>query len=263
MYSDPKIPAGLLSIMLLVSCSIKESREDCPSYLGLDLTRVETSILDSMGYETLDIHIYDESSSSCVNQSFKLSALPETVWLPVKKGEAGFMVLCGKGSEYVGKQGLTIPEGEECPIIHGYGRSYVASEETHTDTVILRRHSCVMDVKFVNRGDYEVEVEGGVCGFDVTMNPIEGLFLCSASTGGGDNLKICLPRQLDSSLMMRVSAGGKISSYFRLGEYLQRCGYDWDAPDLEDFTLTVNYTPSVITFQLEKDVKRYSLDVAI
>lgn len=263
MSSEKRILPFLLILILLCSCSIKEDREECPSYLGLDLTHVKVSVLESLGLETLDIHVSDLSAPSYQTKAFRLRNLPDSVWLPVHKGEAGFMVLCGSGSEYLDRDGIVIPEGQECPVVFGYGRHYEASEELYRDTVLLHKHSCMLNIRFVNRGNYEVEVEGGVNGLDWLLRPIEGLFSFKASTGGGDTVSICLPRQLDSSLLMKVSAGGKASSYFKLGAYLERSGYDWNSPDLEDISLSVNYTSSVITFRLDNDSKRYSLDVAI
>lgn len=263
MYSEKNVLSGLLTVMLLCSCSIREDREGCPSYLGLDLTHVKVPVLESLGLETLDIHVSDLSAPSYQTKTFRLRNLPDSVWLPVHKGEAGFMVLCGSVGECLDKEGIVIPEGQECPVVFGYGRRYAATEETCRDTVMLHKHSCMLNIRFVNLGNYEVEIEGGVNGFDWLLRPTEGLFSFKASTGWSDMVSICLPRQLDSSLLLKVSAGGKASSFFKLGAYLERSGYDWNAPDLEDISLSVNYTSSVITFRLDNDSKRYSLDVAI
>ena len=63
---------------------------------------------------------------------------------------------------------------------------------------------------------------------------------------------VCLPRQRDGSLSLRIlfPDSGDIRS-FPLGEYILQSGYDWNAADLEDIDVEVDFSLTGVSFTID------------
>ncbi|MBQ2875254.1 MAG: hypothetical protein IJE85_08150, partial [Bacteroidales bacterium] len=80
----------------------------------------------------------------------------------------------------------------------------------------------------------------------------------------GDGIcSIVLPRQIDDSLVMELDNDTGILTRFALGEYIAESGYDWNAPDLEDIVIDLDFAVTHLTLVIQGWEKEYKYDVVI
>ena len=273
------VPA--LCALLLSSCSIKEDRAECPCFLTLDFGGIASSHLSQMGLKYLDLFVSatGEFSDSI---SFALADNVQEYDLAVPKGDVRLLAVSAGGGRLSWREGFAIPVGEECPVLYSLADAFEASGAELRRTVLLHKDYCQLSVSVkrsysssLSRG-FEVTVDGGVCGMTLLGMPMEGEFLCSASSSADGVCTLRLPRQLPSSLYgssrgrdapgiyltIRYPDTDDIRSY-PIGEYIAQSGYDWTAPDLEDISLEVDFSLSGVTFTISKWKKTLSFEITI
>jgi hypothetical protein len=80
----------------------------------------------------------------------------------------------------------------------------------------------------------------------------------------GENVfSVTLPRQLDDSLIMEADMGDEVLKEFPLGYYIAESGYDWNAPDLEDLTIDLEFAVTHISMVIQGWENEYKFDVVI
>ena len=72
-----------------------------------------------------------------------------------------------------------------------------------------------------------------------------------------------LPRQVDASLVLEIDDGKGNSKVFALGQYMIASGYDWNEPDLEDVTVTLDYALTELRLVVNgwESVYRYDVEI--
>lgn len=234
----------LLSVLLSsAACSVKEQRDDCPCRLVLDFTDVDTLALASLRVSVSDAAgpVYERSSASG-------DFCPE-FGISVPRCEIDVNVYSGEEDCFDPGKGIVIPYGEDCPHIFMYSSSVDARCESVRDTVRMRKNHCIMDLYMDKEEDsaYELCLKGKVSGYGPDGRPVAGDFSFCPSADKGHAYRACLPRQLDSSLMLEIDDGSEVLKTFALGEYIAAGGYDWDAPDLEDLTVHIDWAMTAVT----------------
>lgn len=234
----------LLSVLLSsVACSVKEQRDGCPCRLVLDFTDVDTLALASLRVSVSDAAgpVYERSSASG-------DFFPE-FGISVPRCEIDVNVYSGEEDCFDPVKGIVIPYGEDCPHIFMHSSSVDARCESVRDTVRMRKNHCIMDLYMDKEEDsaYELCLKGKVSGYGPDGRPVAGDFSFCPSADKGHAYRACLPRQLDSSLMLEIDDGSEVLKTFALGEYIAAGGYDWDAPDLEDLTVHIDWAMTAVT----------------
>ena len=157
---------------LLVSCSIKEDRSECPCRLRLDLSPVDANVVG--GKLLLSIRNEDGFSYS---DTVDLSV--GTGLLEVKVPRTGVRVnlwSC-EAADFVGEDGLVIPFGDECPSVRMFS-SYVDTDcETCTETVGIIKNYCRLTV-MMDESDkywpYELNVSAILTAIELTGLRVQG-----------------------------------------------------------------------------------------
>ena len=72
-----------------------------------------------------------------------------------------------------------------------------------------------------------------------------------------------VPRQMDASLMLEVEDENGISKSFAIGEYIMASGYDWNAEDLSDITVTLDYYITGVTVLVQKWDDEFVFDLVL
>lgn len=230
-------------LLCCVSCSVKENREQCPCLLRLDLKDIDTSVINSAdlflscsgGYEFSEV--LDLACCSGIYESL------------VPQGEVKLWLYSGLEGECAGTEGLRIPYGEDCPPVYMHSSVVVASGEQVSETVVMQKNHCILTiyVKSEDQFPYSFRFNGSVNGYGVRGEPSEGAFSYSVSPDSDNMCVVCLPRQIDDSLILEISDESDILRIFTLGEYISAAGYDWKERDLRDVTVGIDFVVSQFT----------------
>ena len=258
MRQSSVLPAVLL--FTLFSCSVKEKRCDCPCYLYVDFSVEDPGIVAS---SVIDVSSEDGFLFDAVLDS---SVCSRGVSVPVPRGEVSVNVVAYDGGMFVPGNGLVIPWGGDCPPLYFHHSDVDTSSDSARDTVRLHKSYCAVTVRLLSRESSEslgFEICGNVCGYDRQGSPLGGDFASAGEVLEDGRSLVRIPRQLDSSLRLRVVGSGEVVREFALGEYMSSGGYDWTAPDLEDVDVTVDFALAAVTVKVENWSVKYVYDVEI
>lgn len=260
-----KVTAVLCAILLL-SCSVKEDRTECPCFLTLDLGAVETAALARQGLDSLVVGVVS-GTDFYEEMGFALRDNVQEYNLAVPKSQVDVIVACGIGRNGLSSGGFSIPEGNECPAVYLFSDSFLADAGEMRRTVTLHRNYCMLSVSMktsynAHARPYLIHLEGNVSGCLMDGTPAEGVFSCFSSPSSGGLCHLNIPRQKDGSLMLDVhfQDTGEIRS-FPVGEYILESGYDWSAPDLEDIQVEMDFSLSGLTFSISGWKKTLSFEI--
>lgn len=257
MKRDSAIPLILLAVMSAVSC-IKEDRSDCPCRLVLDFRDVDTSIV-----RAADIRLTSEEGFG-FNDVVASSGF-EGYMITVPRTTLQVCAWAGAGDCLNEDMSVSIPLGQECPRLFLHVSSADADCELLEEKVMLRKNHCVLTVMVEKGGTYpfDLTVKGRVDGYGPDFNPRTGDFSCRAVPDTSGICTVVLPRQLDSSLILEIDDGTETLKTFAIGESIVAGGYDWNAEDLDDVTIEVDYSLTDIFLDIVDWDKESVYDVVI
>lgn len=257
-----RIPLVMLTIsvsaLYLAGCSVKEYRESCPCRLVLDLSEVDTAVVKSAdlyvsvpgGYISSDVIDIEEFEKEYV------LTVPRThLSLSVSSGGGGAM----------SEKGLSIPFGTECPPVYMHSSVVDADCEIWHEKVRMRKNHCVIEMQVKNEESYGISltVKGNICGYDAYGLPESGGFECSKTIEDPGICCIAVPRQTDDSMILEVDDGGGVRKMFALGTYIASAGYDWEASDLEDIEVVLDFAFSHVVVKVQGWEEEHIFDVVI
>lgn len=229
------VPSVLIALILFAGCSIKEDRTFCPCYVTLQ-AKVDTDV------EVVDWLLKSKSYSG----RGKLSGWggwSETLAVP--RGDLSLLAAAGAGDCLRESGEILIPEGFACPPV------YLETQEldTRCDDVVsvihLHKNYSELSIRGVDGEGLDYELTGDVCGYAQDTRPLEGAFRATAERK--DGACVCrVPRQLAPSLSLSVLCSGRLVQTFRLGEYIERSGYDWTMEDLQDLDIFLDLENSSV-----------------
>ena len=261
----PAVAAAALCAALVLSCTVKEDRTDCPCFLTVDMGGVEAAGLMGAGVDSLAVAVGAEGEFF-VREAFHLRDNVQEYTVAVPKARTDLLVTCASGRFISDRTGIHIPEGSECPVLYTSADSFVADAGEMRRTVSLHRNYCVLNVSMktsygARPRPYNVTLEGNVSGYKMDGSPEEGFFHSFSSSPGG-LCHIRIPRQKDASLRLELDFpdSGEVRS-FPVGEYILESGYDWNAPDLEDIDVEMDFSRSSLTFSISKWKKTLSFEI--
>lgn len=252
----PRIPV-LLCILSLVShpgCTVKENRDLCPAQLVLALPLMQEAAVLLLG---TDAGFRTDSLPAGLPE-YRV-AVPRGTPVPVMVRTPADLPFATEGE-------IRIPEGEDCPELRLFCRSYEIRGEMFRDSVRLHKNYCRLALRVVARDGsvpYAFTVAGGWNGYDPAGRPLEGPFRYRLRPDGEGAASLRIPRQGDASLMLELVAEDGIVRSFAVGEYLCESGYDWTAEDLEDAEIRIDYARTFVTLVIGNWSKTLPFDIVI
>lgn len=247
---------SLVWVSVLLGCSIKEERDDCPCRLFLDFTSVDVSLRSSLSFlvTSADGFLHEAvvaNEDTCVIDVPKID-LQIGVW----SGDRG----CVKDGNMI------IPKGNDCPRVYAHFNRLYADGEAVYETVRLRKMHCLLTVGFDEPYDVaSMVIRGNVNGFDRYGYPSKGEFCVESEIDSRSDIPFtfCIPRQYGDPLYLDVvDSGGGIRT-FPLHEYIRIAGYDWSAPDLNDLNLKLYLTKGKVSVIVMGWKEEIFIDVVI
>ena len=251
----------LMGGILLSSCSVKEDRSDCPSFIVVNL-RLQGA------YEpgtAITCYIFDKNGVMVASGTYPAEAYSgDAIYFPVKRNQ-DYTVSCVTGVDAMSIEDnrlILSPDGVS-DAIFGFSESVHVGMSDYGYDVTGRLCKEYADVKLTvvdPQEDYpfRFELRSGTSGLSLLgFHPLEG-FNCHAPDDMGDGhyrTRIC--RQSDiSELMLDIylNSDTKASEEPRytlpLGSDLLKAGYDPYAEDMEDIDMEVTYAEASLCIRI-------------
>ena len=230
---------GILGLVALVSCSIKEDRSDCPCYLTVDAERV-ISVDGWFGTKSL------------------FNVIGGFVDRQVPRGIVDIVASHGR---------FSVPEGQQMDSLFAKRIPVDTDGESAYARVTLCKNFATIELDFKDeddgRTDYDLLATGTISGADArSLNPVEGPFsFIPEPKTDGRGYAFRVPRQKDETLKLLLSKDGNTVETIDLGHLIAKTGFDWKAESLGDiailcdlpahtFTITVKEWEGPVTFEI-------------
>ena len=257
-----KLTTFALGLLLLTSCRslVLEDRTACPSFLYFDITNAD----QFEAFQSVYVSAFsypDKSFLSCDTTALS-RVRDKTFYLEVKKSDA----VVGHGA--LGYEQLTLRDGSKWVTSEGnnyaplYRFDYTAparSESAVIPVEMVKDHSKVT-VKFINIDSFStssgtfpfyIVIKSNTCGVDgFEGKPVRGDFIYEPEEETVGVFNFIVPRQFDRSLSMELYA--KPGEYieeglirtFGLWDFFKEYGMSWDAKNLADLYLEIDFVES-------------------
>lgn len=253
-----RVLSAVCCMILWTGCSVKENREACPCRLYLDFGNGFGGIAANA-----DLAVFSENGFL---HSDKIGADVEHDEYMVMVPRSGVRVnVCCGAEGYLGSEGsVAIPSGSGCPRVYMHSSYVDTGGDVACARVAMHKNHCVITV---NVGEsefpYSLNVRGDIAGYDRTGQPSAGEFTCLVHPDSEGMCTVSVPRQIDRTLVLDVDDGTNVLKTFALGEYVAESGYDWNAENLEDITIGLDYSLSHITLKVDGWDKELQFNVEI
>ncbi len=230
------ILTGLLGIIALGGCSVKEDRTACPLWLSVDMSALQP-------HSTTAWAVIRHPGGLLSEEVIFKNGQTVFEW-PILKGETAASAYCGFNERHLKGHQMIVPTGETAPALRGS----VHHESTYGETLNIAardsRQSARMNLEAVvpdgSPYPYGLLLEGDICGLDLlSLAPIEGEFGHRVHLNEENRASFHILRQSEtSSLILHILDKGKIIESIPLGEWIRKTGYDWEAEDLMDINMS-------------------------
>lgn len=244
---------ALATILLVTSCTVKEDRMPCPCYIEFEaLPGLEYKQYDSFCFVCLD------QNSRAVESVLELpwhQAIDGTHDVKVAKGIKSLSAIQGLNRSYMQGNSVIIPLGEQADSLSCFTVTANCYREKYLMQIDSTKHFATVTVKVAEDGrddyPYILRVRGDVNGYDIrSMAPIEGDFRYVPKINRRNEFIFRLPRQfpkdgtlyLDICDRLNFDTNPHVLASIRLGELIDRAGYDWTRPCLQDIDIKLTYS---------------------
>ena len=244
-------------VMLVVSCSVKEDREDCPCRLVLDMAEVDTSVVK---YAEI---VVTASDGYGLRDTLSVEDFKKGYVVDVPRGDVGVGVYCGACDNVDNQGNLLIAYGDECPQVYMHASNIVAQGERGVESVAMRKKHCILTIQVQEEKGFpfRLEAKGWVDGYESGGMPSVGNFMYAMYTDNAGACQLVLPRQTDNSLVLEVHDDTGMLRSFAWGEYVAASGYDWSEADLKDITVSLDYALTRVVIVVEAWAEEYVFNV--
>ncbi len=222
---------------VISSCSVKEDRTPCPTYITMDATAF-------LKYtDTVYVHMLSETQS--IRDTLDLEAGQMSAEWAAQKGKI-ITYAFSNIKRSVEKNGIvTIPVGEQADPLRAFSRRFESYDELVSVEAQAPRQSALIHLRFNNVDEpvypYDLVVVGDVCGIDLkSLTPYGGEFRYSLPLDKDNCCEFYLPRQFsDSKPVIELSYLGEHIDTLPLYSWLRSAEYDWDSDDLPDVYIDI------------------------
>ncbi len=245
--------------MLFCSCrNIWEERAKCPATICV--------ITEDSPYElkTLELWAYDSNGELLARDTVATGKTGYVKKVKVRRGGEVSCFLWGNigmntrvsGTTYTDHLLENIGKSTADSLFY-FGRIVSLNADTAVVNLHMQKYFAEVRVNFIGVSPteaVELKLEGKSRGYDISGVPAGGEFSQTNRSEGGSSLRFRILRQSDiESLSFDISyicEGGHTDTFdFRFGHYLKQMGYDMQSADMQDITLTFDYTSLTAVIQ--------------
>lgn len=231
--------AVLLAGIAAAACSIKEDRDECPCWLTVTLTDGGRSVPE------LVLSIWNPGE--LLREAVRTDDYPEGVERTVPKGLVTLSAHTRLHRMQPSGALLLIPYGQECDSLLTHRSEVACLGETARDTVRLHRQyaTVFLSIENLEQGihyPYDLVARSSVDGFDLLSGlPHAGAHSLPLVPLSEGEYAFRVPRQLDESLTLDLYLEGELIDSYPIGTHIMKAGYDWEAEDLADIRIGMDY----------------------
>jgi hypothetical protein len=235
-----------LSLFLLGGCSVKEDRIDCPCFLKICFQKDVKS--------AVTLTVKGEKKSYFERINVLPSDYPNGYTLEVPKDRYDISCINGQALCNLDSSIVIIPTGKNFDRLYGWSDLKVdCLGESTVDTVKLHKQYCKLTITLIHADTlktypYSMNIRGSYVGMGIySLKPVKGVFKCSPEEPSEFVRSIVFSRQDKGDLVIDFTEKltGKTYSY-DLSSLFNEHGYDWNAEDLKDVDITLDFaTPRI------------------
>ena len=228
-------------VPLLSSCFVKEDRGLCPCWIELDLNNIKQEQVRLGGW----------NGSELFAIKVKPEEYPDYYETTSPRGEL-YLSAIWPDSLPVREERISIPKGQQADSVYAYSSRLNTNCETVRDVVRMHKQFATVHLKMqipdsFDYYPYRVVIRGNTAGWDVRdFSGITGQFEYEPELEGVNEFSVRVPRQADKSLTAELYSANEKVDEFRLGEIIAQAGFDWNAEELADISLDVDFTTSTV-----------------
>lgn len=229
-------------VVLVPACSILETRDGCPCNIFVDLASQTVAPNDSVCVNVNGINVRDYNRAVVPFPEY-----PDGVHLPIKDREmAAVSVFPANLMQYNSQGAFFVTSGVDFPPLYAHFSLCETSDTQAYVRAEMHKQYCRVNLQFISsdQSRYSLAVKSAFCGYNADGSLAKGGFHHRINPDAQGRAVFNLPRQGDSALMLEISGGAAGRREYALGALLERNGYDWAAPDLEDVSITLDFASS-------------------
>lgn len=247
-----RISVLILAVALAYSCSVKEDRSECPLYVSVKVQTASDCLVsffaaDGSLIERRLIAAEDmctgNNTTEMKRTDFYVSILKDKWDMTIRDDQ---VVCCSSG--------------REAAPVYAFSMKQQAfsgnSDELTLEGTLKKQHSLV-SVRFIIADDSDLPckmvISGARNGFDlVTLKGTEGVFAVEPKIDSSLCSAFVLTRQSagDPIIMSLYNSTGVEKTEIDLSKYINRAGYDWNAENLGDIDIKVDYSQMKISVKI-------------
>ncbi len=268
---DKNFPVFLL-VWLLIStlsgCSVKEDRNTCPCQVKMDMRALKEiknlSTVLLVGYSDDKLVFSDTLNPKEIPDMYEKTFPQGEIVIGCFMPPASVTDISCMGKRKL-KGLIDIKEGRECPPVFMGISLLQRTNEIINHKVELHKNYCRLTLNILNIDNfnpYIYKLTSSVNGYAWNGTPSRGTFYVNKRVlNYSKDFSVYLPRQIDNSLMLHIIDDKEEVKSFAIGEYIEARGYDWKASDLDDLELTLDFTSTDITVNVDRWSKKKYLDI--
>ena len=219
---------GILGLVALVSCSIKEDRSDAACWITVTADN-STSLSAWFGSQ----RILDNHQGGL-----------EDHMVP-----RGIVDLVASNGVFI------VPEGEQMGELFAQLQHLNTNAETALTGIELQKQFATVYLDFKDEDDgrtgYDIQIYGNYVGADArTLVPVEGSFKCMPEDAPERGYMFRVPRQKDDSLSAVLSYNGNAVETIPVGELIRKAGFDWTSQSLGDVSILADLPAHTFTITI-------------
>ena len=226
----------LTVILVLAACSIREERAGCPCRLEIDMQ----PFLEFTTRATVAVWNGADAWQETVPAA-------ETYVRNIRKGEILSSVWSGQREGQLSGTRLVMPPRAEPDSLRIFNARLDCQEETCRIKAVPLKQFCRVTLRVIRDMGvpypYQFYVETDCCGIDLQdLSPVTGdhVFPVREQTDGTFAFTLLRHRQASDIVLAIYDEKERVDT-LPLGDWMREAGYDWEAEELSDITLTVDH----------------------
>lgn len=244
-----------LCLLVAVSCSIKEDRTGCPCWLQVDPTQLDRPAeVFGWGIEML----FNE----------KVTSESPVMEYTVPRGMVAVTAIGPTRHKSIERK-LEILPGYQADSLYGHSSRINTQCEMAYDILSLKKQFATIALKMDIPSGHEVypyclHIKSNTGGWMLdSLEGMEGEFDFTPQLEDTNTFTFRVPRQRDRSMTVDVIDGDYTIETIKLGEMIERAGFDWHKDSLEDITLQINLSDYKVEINITGWESTILMDVII
>lgn len=240
-----------LLVLSLVGCSVKELRDGCPAYV---------TILTDKFYETGHIAgklFFDDEDNGLRSEDVEFAPLYGRGYeVPLNRDFARVSVVSGTDMERFDGSKMYVPYGQMAGLVYAFTDSFSVKGDLHVVETFPKKQFCLVQFMFGGstvappRFRWRFRLKADCNALDLfTLQPVAGDYCCVVGPNSKGEWYGVIPRQMESNLTLEIyvpnsdsEIEGETEYVIDLGKYFRESGYDWEAENLPDVSVKVDFS---------------------